>query len=347
MNKMVALVKEKPEIGAVLKDVEVPVVRERDVLVKVEAAAICGTDVHIYNWNEFARSRCKLPMIFGHEFCGTVVETGESVQTLKAGDRVAVETHIPCGSCFQCTTGLMHICRDMKIIGVHKNGAFSEYAAIPEICAWKIPADTPSEIGAVYEPFGIAVHALEPHKIAGRRVLITGAGPIGLFAVGVAKLSGAKMLFVSDISEQRLALAKNMGADFILNPGNVNVQKEVFEKTNGFGIDVFIELSGAAAAVRSGLSTVRRGGSSSLVGLFPAPVEVDLVADVIYKEANVYGITGRVMFDTWWRAVDLMESNQETFKQVITHRFKMDQFEEAFDTASNGNGGKIIMYPNR
>ncbi len=345
MNKMMALVKEKPEVGAELKEVDIPQLGDEDLLVEVEAAAICGTDIHIYNWTKFAQDRCKLPLLFGHEFCGRVVKKGKAVKRINVGDRVAADTHIPCGKCFQCTTGLMHVCKDMKIIGVHVPGAFAEFSLLPEICAWKISDKTLPELGAIYEPFGIAVHALEPHKVAGRRVLITGAGPIGLFAIGVAKMSGAKTVFSSDISEERLKLARTMGADHTLNPKEVDIPNEILHLTEGFGIDIFIELSGAPEAFTSGLKSIRQGGRVSTIGLFPEPIKVDVVTDIIYKEAVVYGITGRVMFDTWWNAVDIFESKSEFFGQVITDRFKIKDFKKAFELASKASTGKIILTP--
>ncbi len=341
--KMKAIIKESPQKGAVLKDVEVPRIRDTEVLVKVKRAAICGTDIHIYFWTPYAQQRLKLPMIFGHEFCGEVVETGKNAKRLKQGDLVAVETHIPCEVCFQCNTGLMHVCRDMKIIGVHTTGTFSEYAAIPEICAWKLSPTTSPDIGAVYEPFGIGVHALARHKVAGKRVLITGAGPIGLFALAVARLSGAMKVFSSDVSEERLALARRMGADLALNPQKVDVVQEIQKATGDFGVDIFVELSGNGEACRTGLKALRRGGAASLVGLFNSPVELDLVSDVIYKEATVYGITGRTMFSTWTEAADLLDSGHLDISPVITHHFPLEEFEKAFETAHSGKCGKIIF----
>ena len=341
--KMKALIKETPEKGAVLKQVEVPAIRDNEVLVKVKKAAICGTDIHIYFWTAYAQQRLKLPMIFGHEFCGEVVEVGKNAKRLKKGDLVAVETHIPCEACFQCNTGLMHVCRDMKIIGVHTTGTFSEYAAIPEICAWRLSPTTTPDIGAVYEPFGIGVHSLARHKVAGKRVLITGAGPIGLFALAVARMSGAMKIFSSDVSDERLKLATRMGADLALNPQKVDVVKEIMKATGDFGVDIFVELSGNGEACRTGLKALRRGGAVSLVGLFNNTVELDLVNDVIYKEATVYGITGRTMFSTWTEAADILDSGHIDIAPVITHHFSMEEFEKAFETAHSGKCGKILF----
>jgi threonine 3-dehydrogenase len=282
-------------------------------------------------------------MVFGHEFCGEVVAAGPGVQRVRVGDLVAAETHIPCGQCFQCNTGLMHVCQDMRIIGVHSAGAFSEYAALPEICAWRLSPRTSPEIGAVYEPFGIGVHALSRHKVAGRRLLIAGAGPIGLFTAAIAKFSGAMLIVCSDVNDQRLEMARQMGADIALNPRKVDVRSEILSATNGRGVDIFIELAGNEEACRTGLQALRRGGAVSLVGLFNGPVSLDLVNDVIYKEAIVYGITGRTMFNSWAEAADILDSGKLDISPVITHRFPLEAFDEAFRTARSGAAGKIIF----
>ncbi|MCK7470166.1 MAG: alcohol dehydrogenase catalytic domain-containing protein [Desulfomicrobium escambiense] len=251
---------------------DVPAIRDNEVLVKVKRAAICGTDIHIYFWSAFAQQRLKLPMIFGHEFCGEVVEVGRTVKRVKKGDIVAAETHIPCEVCFQCNTGLMHVCKDMKIIGVHTTGAFSEYTALPEICAWRISPTLSPDVGAVYEPFGIGVHALTRHKVAGKRVLVAGAGPIGQFAVAVARLSGAMTIFATDVSDDRLAMATRMGADVVLNPRTGRTwSRRSCRRTDGFGIDIFVELSGNEQACQTGLKALRRGGAVSLGGALQRP----------------------------------------------------------------------------
>jgi threonine 3-dehydrogenase len=340
---MKALIKDKPQKGALITEVDVPAIRDNEVLVKVKRAAICGTDIHIYFWSAFAQQRLKLPMIFGHEFCGEVVEVGRTVKRVKQGDLVAAETHIPCEVCFQCNTGLMHICKDMKIIGVHTTGSFSEYMALPEICAWRLSPKTSPDVGAVYEPFGIGVHALARHKVAGKRVLITGAGPIGQFAVAVAKLSGAMTIFSTDVSDERLKMATRMGADVVLNPKKVDVVDEINQHTAGFGVDIFIELSGNEQACQTGLKALRRGGAVSLVGLFNDPVRLDLVSDVIYKEATVYGITGRTMFGSWANASDILDSGKIDITPVITHHYPLERFDHAFETAASGTAGKIVF----
>lgn len=341
-----ALFKERPEPGAVLKEVDVPELGPKDVLVKVKAAAICGTDIHIYNWNDWAKARVKPPMIFGHEFCGEVVMTGAAVTQVRVGDLVAAETHIPCGACFQCRTGAQHICRDMAILGVHRDGAFTDYAVIPEICAWKLPRGTDPEIGAVYEPLGVAAHGVLMHNLAGSSVVVFGCGPIGLFAVSIARASGASKVYAVDIVDSRLELAKRMGATATFSAAKQDVPAAILDETKGAGVDVFIELSGSPAAVRQGFAVLRNGGAASLIGLPAREVSLDLTRDIIYKEAKVFGSTGRGMFDTWYKVTALLESGQVDARPVITHRFGLSEFETAFDVLTRtGDAGKVLLLP--
>lgn len=340
---MRALIKDKPMRGATLKDLPIPRIGESDLLVRVQAAAICGTDIHIYQWNEYASSRIKLPLLFGHEYAAEVVEVGKEVQNFKKGDRVAAETHVPCGHCFQCTTGLQHICKEMKILGVHMDGAFAEYSVLPAVCAWKLDPSISYEIGATMEPFGIGAHAMSKTKPAGKKVIVFGCGPIGIYAQIVAKLSGAEYVMGVDITKERLDLARKMGTDFLLNAKEVDVVSEVDRITKGMGMDIVVELTGNKAVVNDAAKTLRRGGDMVLVGLFSGPVEIDLVNNVIYKEANVYGITGRIMWDTWWTAQSLILSGKMDLNPVITHRFDLADFDKAFQLAESAKTGKIVF----
>jgi len=340
---MKALVKDKPVRGATFTDRPIPKIGEDDLLVKVHAAAICGTDIHIYQWNEYASSRIKLPLLFGHEFSGEVVEVGKNVTYFKKGDRVAGETHVPCGHCFQCTTGLQHICKDMKIVGVHMDGAFSEYAVLPAVCAWKLDSAISYEIGATMEPFGIGVHAISKTKPAGKKVIVFGCGPIGIYAQMVAKFSGAEYVIGVDISNERLDLAKRMGTDFVLNAKTVNVVDEVNKITKGSGTDIVVELTGNKTVVNEATKTLRRGGDIVLVGLYSGSVEWDLVNNVIYKEANVYGVTGRIMWDSWWTAQSILLSGKVDTSPVITHYFDLKDFDKALQLAESASTGKIVF----
>ena len=340
---MKALIKDKPTRGAIFTDLPVPRIGDNDLLVKVHVAAICGTDIHIYQWSEFASTRVKLPFLFGHEFSAEVVEVGRNVTHFKKGDRVAAETHIPCGHCYQCTTGLQHVCKDMKIIGVHTAGAFADYAVLPAVCAWKLDPAISFEIGATMEPFGIGVHALSKTKPAGKKVIVFGCGPIGIYAQMVAKMSGAEYVIGVDITPERLDLARKMGTDIVLNAKEVNVAEEVSKVSKGWGMDIVVELTGNKGIVNDASKTLRRGGDIVLVGLFSGSVEWDLVNNVIYKEANVYGVTGRIMWDTWWTAQSILLSGKIDITPVITHFFDLKDFDKALQLAESATTGKIVF----
>ncbi len=340
---MKALIKNKPVRGATLTDIPTPEIGDNDLLVKVQAAAVCGTDIHIYQWNEYASSRMKLPILFGHEYASEVIEVGKHVTNFKKGDRVAAETHVPCGHCYQCTTGLQHICADMKILGVHVDGAFAEYAVLPAVCAWKLDPAISYEIGATMEPFGIGVHALSKTKPAGKKVIVFGCGPIGIYAQMVAKFSGAEVVIGVDITKERLELAEKMGTDIVINAREKNVVEEVERFTKGFGVDIVVELTGNKAVVNDAARTLRRGGDLVLVGLYSGPVEIDLVNNVIYKEANVYGVTGRIMWDTWWSAQNMILSGKLDLNPVITHYFNLEDYDQALQLAESAKAGKIVF----
>jgi len=340
---MKALIKDKPVRGTTFTDLPIPSIESGDLLVKVHAAAICGTDIHIYQWNEYASSRIKLPLLFGHEFSGVVVEVGKDVTNFKKGDRVAAETHVPCGHCYQCATGLQHICKDMKILGVHMDGVFCEYSILPAVCAWKLDPSISYEMGATMEPFGIGVHAMSKTKPAGKKVIIFGCGPIGIYAQMVAKFSGAEYVIGVDVTKERLDLARKMGTDIVLNAKEVNVVDEVNKITKGFGTDIVVELTGNRGVLNDATKTLRRGGDIVLVGLFSGPVEWDLVNNVIYKEATVYGVTGRVMWDTWWTAQSMLLSGKLAVSPVITHRFNLRDYDKAFQLAESAATGKIVF----
>lgn len=341
---MKAIIKEKGEVGFSLKEVPKPEIKSNYILVKVKAAAICGTDIHIYNWTDYAkRVHVPLPLILGHEFSGEVIEIGKDVAQIKVGDIVAGETHIPCGICYQCRTGSQHICQNMKILGVHVDGAFAEYVAIPEVCAWKLPSDVSFNMGAIYEPLGVAFHAVFADKIAGQSVVVFGCGPIGLFAIGLAEFSGATQVIAVDIVDERLNLARKMGATITVSARNEKVKEKVFNLTKGIGVDVFIELSGSPDAIRQGFNILRKGGRVSLAGLPSSTVELDLVNNVINKEAKIYGIAGREMFSTWYKISAIMETGKFDPKPVITDKFNLSEFQKAIKLAETSTRGKIII----
>lgn len=343
---MKALRKTRPERGARLVDVPRPAVGPSDALIEVRATAICGTDVHIYEWNAWAAQRIDLPMTFGHEFCGEVVEVGDRVTHLESGDLIAAETHIPCGHCFQCQTSNQHACENMAIIGVHTDGAFAKLASIPAVCAWKLDPDTDPELGAILEPMGVAVHGLLAEPVDGATVAVIGCGPIGIFAAQTAAALGSHPLFVMDISPERLALATRIVPEAVgLNPSEDDTDGAVREATGGRGVDIAVELSGSVSGTKLAFELARVGGRVSLVGLTGDPVTLHTTDDIIYKEITVKGTTGRLMWKTWWQMDRLLASNRFDPREVITHRFPLDQFEQAFDLAVAGKGGKIVLLP--
>lgn len=343
---MKALRKTRPEKGAELLEMPLPAVGPDDVLLRVKAAAICGTDVHIYSWNEWAAQRIRLPMTFGHEICGEVARVGERVAHLKPGDLIAAETHIPCGLCFQCQTGNQHACETMKILGVHVEGCFSEYAAIPSVCAWKLPPGTDPELGAVMEPMGVAVHGLLVDPLEVGSVAVVGCGPIGIMAAQVAAAQGAHPLFVLEVNPERLAMAERIVPQAIpVNPAKVDAVAAVREMNGGRGVDLAVELSGSVAGTRLAFDLIRMGGRINLVGLLGDPVPINTCNDIVYKEATVKGTTGRIMWKTWWQMDRLLAGRRFDPRQVITHRFPLADYVDAFELALSGKAGKILLFP--
>lgn len=342
---MRAIVKEKPEPGAVYRnDVPIPSIGDNDVLVKVKATAICGTDQHILPWSPWAQARLKLPMVFGHEMSGEVVEVGSAVRRYKPGDRVAVETHIPCKACYQCQTGNEHICENMKIIGVHAAGVFSDYAAIPQDCIWKLDDSIDYDIGAMLEPMGVAVHGVFAGEIGNKTTLILGCGPIGAMAVGAAKKAGASKVFVVDIFDDKLALGKTMGADFTYNSKKVDYVAEVLKETEGRGAEVVIDYTGNSKVVAEAFKALCLGGRFTIVGLANDKLELDSTSAIVYKEAKVNGVTGRLMYQTWWQCTSLLKNGLD-ITPVIGGKYAMKDYEQAFDALKAGAPGKMLLIP--
>ncbi len=332
--------------GAELVDIDIPEIGPKDVLIKVKAAAICGTDVHIYDWTPYAQARIKPPMIFGHETCGEIVSVGNQVTNFKPGDLVAVETHIPCEECYQCQIGAQHICEKMAIIGVHTNGTFAEYAKIPAVCCWRLPKDTNPDLGAILEPWGVAVNGILKGEVNNRSVAVFGCGPIGLMGLGSITAWGASQIFAVEPVDTRLNMAPQFAPDaMLLNPAKEDVAKKIMAATGGRGVDVAVDITGNPRAIQTVFEVVRKAGRVSLVGLASAPVEIDITANIIYKEARVFGSTGRIMWQTWWDMQNLMDSGKFDPLPVITHRMPMADFAEALDLAKSGQAGKILLYP--
>ena len=343
---MRALVKESETSAMRLAEVPRPEPKAGEVLVKVRAAAVCGTDLHIARWTPWAqRAGIRLPLIMGHEFSGDVVALGPDVTGVKPGDYVAGETHVPCGQCFQCRNGLQHICGNLKLFGIHRDGCFAEYATIPAICAHRIPRTIPPNVAAMLEPLGTSVRAaLEVHP-AGETVAVLGCGPIGLFAVAAAKAVGAARVIATDVREERLKLAQAVGADLALDARRVNVAESILQETGGVGVDAIIEASGSVPAIEGAWKYLRKGGKVALIGLPSEPVRVNLGPDVIFKEARIIGIHGREMFATWTKMEHMLERGLLRVDPVITHEMPLERFAESFELLEAGNGGKVILTP--
>ncbi len=342
-GKMKAALKVEAAPGATIALVDIPEIGPQDVLVRVQAASICGTDMHIYEWDAWAQHRLRLPRIFGHEFAGEVVEVGREVSTLVPGDFIAAETHITCGHCYQCQTGQAHVCRNVQILGIDRDGAFAEYVAIPARVAWKTGKEIDHRIASVQEPFGNAVHATYALEMLNRTVAVFGCGPIGLWAIGLARLAGAAAVFAVEPGERRLELAARMGATWLLNPRTCDPVERMLELTDGLGVDVALEMSGQPQAVRQAFAALRNGGAVSLLGLPSRMVELDLANDIIFKGATVVGITGRRLFDTWYRTRTILATGQLDLQQVITHTLPFDRFHEAMEIMQSGDCGKIVL----
>lgn len=343
---MQALVKHTSGPGAVLTTVPVPTIGERDILVRVDAASICGTDLHIYLWDEWAAGRMKPPIVFGHEFCGTVVRAGSGVTRVRLGDFIAAESHITCGTCLECRAGQLHACRDVRIIGVDREGAFAQYVAIPEENAWIASRSLPPEIATIEEPMGNAVHTVSSTPIVGATVAVFGLGPLGLFATRVAQVYGAARVYGVEISPFRSELGLKMGVERVLNPQTEDVPAALRNETAGEGVDVVLEMSGNQKALNQALDGLRHGGTIALLGLPSKNVELNLADDVIFKGVTVKGIVGRRVPETWYQTRGLLEAGVDV-SPVITDRMPLNQFERAFELLRDGRSGKIVLYPNQ
>ena len=345
MSMMSAVVKKNAE-HAEFGLVPIPKCGPGQVLIKVQSAALCGTDMHIFEWNAWARSvGIELPYIMGHECCGDVVAVGEGVSAVKVGDKVAGETHIPCGHCYQCMNGERHICANLKMFGIHTNGCFAQYAVIPAVCARPIPREISCDIGAVMEPLGTAVRAASEMQVAGANVMVLGCGPIGLFAVAAALSMGAAKIFATDISPARLEIAQIMGATQALNPLTQDVAQIVLAKTGNFGVDVVIEASGNVEALKDSFRYLRKGGRMALIGLPGKPIELELGREIVFKEAKIIGIHGRKMFETWTQMENMLAAGKLDVSPVITHKLPLNKWQQGVELAKNGEACKVIYHP--
>jgi len=341
---MWALAKTRPGPGAEMVERPIPVPGPSEVLLRVEAASICGTDYHLYTWDEWAAENLVPPRVLGHEIAGTVVAAGQKVMRVREGDLVGVESHIVDWTCAQCVRGDAHLCRNLKVIGVHVDGGFAGHVVIPEANAIESNGLDPAVV-ALQEPMGNAVHAAFVEPIEGRTVAVTGCGPIGLCAVGIAKAAGAALVVATDTEAYRLDLARTMGADLALDATDADTLARIEEATGGDGVDVVLEMSGAAAALDAALAMVTRGGRISLLGIFSEQVAVDLSDLVIQQGIRMYGIYGRRMYDTWDRTQSLLRSGALDVSPIITHRLDLADWEQGFALIESRHAGKVVLLP--
>jgi threonine 3-dehydrogenase len=334
-------VKKSAGPGFSLSDCPEPSIRDDEVLIRVRRAGVCGTDVHIYEWDEWARGRCKPPFIVGHEFAGDVVAVGKLVTDVAEGDRVTAEGHIVDGRCPLCRTGNAHVCPYTKIIGVDRNGCFAEYIAMPATNVWHLDDPVSYDVGGIHDPMGNAFHTALTADIPGATVLVTGCGPIGLFAVGICRAAGASRIIASDVNDTRLALARRMGAHEVVHPGDA--ERAVRAATGGLGVDVVLEMSGVPSAIHQAFALVRVGGRVQMLGIPATPMDVNFATEVIFKGITIYGVVGRRMYDTWIQMTQFLRAGQFDPTPVITHRFPLDAADEAMRVIKSGEAGKVIF----
>ena len=344
---MRALVKTVPAPGLTLTSRPDPTPGLHDVIVKVAATSLCGTDAHIYRWDEWAQHRIHPPRIIGHEVCGHVVEVGREVSLVKVGDYVAAESHITCGRCFQCRTGQAHVCKQYQILGIDRDGSYAEYVALPEGVLWRTAPEIPPEFACVQEPLGNAVDAALAEDLTGHSVLVTGCGPTGLFAAAIARVAGAAVIIATDVSDYRLGLAKQVGVDHTVNVKTESpeaVGEAIRDLTVGEGVDAALEMSGDPTALHQAFRNVKNGGRVTLFGIPTGQVCFDLPNEIIFKGIRVYGVTGRRLFATWYRLAGLFKAGLN-IRPIITHSFPMDEFVTGFELIQSGQCGKIVLLP--
>jgi len=347
-DKMLAAMKQKPEAGARLVEIDIPKIKPDQVLLKIKAASICGTDKHIYSWDKWAASRLKPPLVFGHECCGEVIEAGSATTgRIKVGDLVSMETHVPCQRCLMCRTGNMHLCDNLSILGVDIDGIFAEYAAVPEICCWKNDPDLPIDIAAVQEPFGNAVYAVMESDVGAKSVAIIGDGPIAAFACGVARVVGAVKIYNLGMIPYNLDICRRLGADVSINvTQDKDYRQRIIDETAG-GVGVVIDMAGNKSAVDDGFAILHKMGTFTAFGIPSAPFEFDLANHIVFKGARVIGINGRKMFETWYQMRNFLDNGKIDLAPVITHRFPFGDFIEAMELAVSNDtpSGKVVLTP--
>jgi threonine 3-dehydrogenase len=338
---MRALLKQSAEPGLVLTDVPDPVPGPTDVLIRVLKTGICGTDLHIEAWDDWAQNNITVPLVVGHEFVGEVVQLGVGVTDVHIGDVVSAEGHIVCGRCRNCRAGRRHLCINSRGIGVHRDGAFAEYVVVPSVNVWVHPADINLDVAAIFDPFGNAVHTALTFPSLGEDVLVTGAGPIGIMAAAVARHAGARFVVITDVSPERLELARKIGVDLAIEVGTQSLADA--QRTLGMreGFDVGLEMSGQASAMSDMIANMTHGGRIAVLGIPATPVPIDFTT-VVFSMLTIKGIYGRQMFETWYAMSVLLQSGLD-ISPVITHRFPAAEFQQAFATARSGHSGKVLL----
>lgn len=340
---MIGLVKDSRGPGAVLKEVPIPTCGPDEVLVKIKATSICGTDVHIYHWDDWAARTVATPNVFGHEFAGIVEEVGSQVIHVKPGDPVSGEGHIVCGVCKACRTGNAHVCSNTRSFGITAPGCFAEYAVLKASNVIHNRPDMPFELACLQDPLGNAVQTVLSGDIVGKSVAVIGSGPIGLMAVAVAKACGAGAVMAADVNPYRLELARRMGADYTIDSRHVPLSEAIRDCTGGEGAEVILEMSGHPDAIRQGFEAAAPAARVSLLGIPTREVSLDLSSHIIFKGLRVDGITGRRMYQTWYQVKGLLEQQRIDLTPLITHRFPLHRYEEAFGLMTSGQCGKIVF----
>jgi len=338
---MKALVKSKPERGIWLEDIDVPQPGHNDVLIRVGRTAICGTDIHIYQWDDWASKTIPVPLAVGHEFSGEVVECGSEVRGFDVGDRVSAEGHITCGVCRNCRAGRRHLCIETVGVGVNRPGAFAEYLSVPAFNVFKLADVITDDMAAILDPLGNATHAALSFDLVGEDVLITGAGPIGIMAVAIARYAGARHVVITDVNDYRLSLARKMGATVALNVAEGSLEVTMDDLGMEEGFDVGMEMSGNPSAIRDMFSALHHGGRVALLGIPPGETSVDW-QQVIFKGLILKGIYGREMFETWYKMASMLQSGLD-ISPIITHHFDIADYDQAFQLMESGQSGKVIL----
>jgi threonine 3-dehydrogenase len=342
---MRAVVKAQAGPGVEIREVPVPSCGPGQVLLRVLRAGVCGTDLHIYEWDDWARNRMKPPVTIGHEFVGEIVEVGAGVTEFATGERVSCESHVVCDHCIACRTGNGHVCENTRILGVDVNGGFAEYVAVPAANAWRAPTNIPLEVQGIMEPLGNAVHTAFAGDLSACRIAVTGCGPIGLFAIGVARAAGASQVIASDVAPYRLDLARRMNADAVIDASREDFVERVKEVTGGRMLDGVLEMSGNAAAIRTGLAALRNGGRLSLLGLPRENFDLDWNRLLIFKGITLHGIVGRRMYQTWYQMDNLLRTGRLDVRPAITHVMPMEQIDAAIAALRSGQAGKVVLVP--